>query len=75
MPVDWEPKFLPNSADLEITFTDGFVEVTSDVRYQVDKDETNPVTFKDGVLSVETDNGQVWYFAGVRKFRFLTEGE
>ena len=65
----------PDWANLEVTFTDGHKEVISEVRFQVTPDEPNPVKYVAGILSVETRDGLVWSLYGVRKSRFLVEGE
>ena len=76
---DWEIEgnWDADWADLEVTYTDGHVEVIPGVRYQVSPDEPNPIKYVDEILSVETagSHGLVLYMVGVRKFRFLGEGE
>lgn len=79
MPNDWElgavDMLPPDWADLEVTYNDGHKEMIREVRYQVRPDERNPVEYRDGVLTVETLSGGLWSLYGVRKSRFLAEGE
>lgn len=64
---------MPSYADLEVTYTDGYVEVIKDVHYQATPDELNPIQLVNGVVRIETAgfDGQEWSLIGVRKMRFL----
>lgn len=63
---------VPDWADLEVTYTDGHVEVIREVRYQVSPDDPNPIeTSGDGIVRIETVTGDLWSLMGVRKMRFL----
>lgn len=76
MPEGWEVNFYPaDYQDLEVTYTDGVVEIIRDVQFQVSVSDPNPVKCVNGMVSVETHDGIIWTLVGVRKMRFRAEGE
>lgn len=64
--------FLPDYANLRVTYTDGTEETFTDVRYQVNRAKPDPVVIKEnGTVVIETAQARVITILGVRRMEFM----
>lgn len=64
--------FLPDHANLRVTYFDGTKETFTDVRYQVSRHGVDPVVIKEnGTVIIETAQGRVITILGVRWMEFM----